>query len=71
VRLGPTPEKVAAAASNSPDEYELAADESIADLATLMPRMEPHAVRAETARAEAKRLAAEAESFRERQTDEF
>jgi hypothetical protein len=59
------------AAEAARDGYALAADESIADLATLMTRMEPHAVRAETARAEAKRLAAEAEAFRERQPDEF
>ena len=51
--------------------FALAADESIADLATLIARMEPHAVRAETARAEAKRLAAEAEAFRERHRDKF
>lgn len=51
--------------------YEVVADESISDLATLRARMEPHAVRAETARAEAKRLAAEAEAFRELHRGEF
>ena len=51
--------------------YAVAADESITDLATLRARMEPHAVRAETARGEAKRLAAEAEAFREQHRGEF
>lgn len=51
--------------------YAVVADESITDLATLRARMEPHAVKAEAARAEAKRLAAEAESFRELHRGEF
>lgn len=51
--------------------YAVVADESITDLATLRSRMEPHAVRAETAKAEAKRLAAEAEAFRELHRGEF
>jgi hypothetical protein len=53
------------------DGYAVVADESITDLATLRARMEPHAVRAEAARIEAKRLAAEAESFREKHQGGF
>jgi hypothetical protein len=51
--------------------YAIAVDESITDLATLRARMEPYAVKAEAARAEAKRIAAEAESFREKHQGEF
>jgi hypothetical protein len=64
-------EKRVETAEAAQEGYAVAADESITDLATLRDRMEPLAVRAETARAEAKRLAAEAEAFREQNRGEF
>jgi hypothetical protein len=45
------------------DGFAMATDESIADLPTLLARMEPFAQRAESARAEAGRLNAAAKSL--------
>lgn len=64
-------EKRVETAEAAQEGYAVAADESITDLANLRARMEPFAVRAETARAEAKRLATEAETFRNQHQDEF
>ncbi|MCE9607042.1 MAG: hypothetical protein K8U03_19325 [Planctomycetia bacterium] len=63
--------KKAEIAEASRDGYTIAADESIAELHVMFDKMEPFALKAKSASAEAKRLTAEADSYRDEHRAEF